>query len=296
MRDLRRDPFGRCQLSDPGVCCIAAAIGLGAASISAIGSSSAAHTQADAANNAAATQLQMYNQTRSDLAPFRSGGGSAFSQLANIFGFGGGTGTGAATTPTTAGGIPGQNGPIGQAVSGLMFPGGAGAATGTAAAAGGATTGAGGPNPAAAWQALTQFPGYQFGLDQGQQALDRSAASRGMTLSGAQLQDSQKFGTDYAAQQAWQPYVNTLEWASNLGENAAAQTGQAAATAGQGIASSQLAAGQATAAGQVGTTNAITGLLGQAQQSNYWGMGPIQNTPGYNPGATYGSTDLTGLY
>lgn len=108
---------------------------------------------------------------------------------------------------------------------------------------------------------LASTPGYQFGLDQGVQALDRSAASRGLLLSGAQLQDTQKFGQGYAMQQAWQPYVSGLQWAANLGENAAAGTGQAGATAASGAAQSQLAAGSAQANGVAGVTNALSSSL-----------------------------------
>ena len=190
----------------------AAAI-LGSAVIGAGASMIGSHQAASAAKNASATQLQMYQQTRSDLQPFMAGGASAFSQLANIFGFG---------------------------------PGGTGM-----------------PNAAAAMSQLTQFPGYQFGLDQGVQALDRSAASRGMSLSGAQLQDAQKFGQGYAMQQAWQPYVSGLQYASSLGENAAAQVGNAGTSAASGAAQSQLAAGSAQANGTAGVANALTSGLQQ---------------------------------
>lgn len=40
-------------------------------------------------------------------------------------------------------------------------------------------------------------PGYQFGLDQGQTALDRSAAGRGSLYSGATLKALDRFGQDY---------------------------------------------------------------------------------------------------
>lgn len=120
--------------------------------------------------------------------------------------------------------------------------------------------GAGGngtPNASAATSALTQFPGYQFGLNQGQTALDRSAASRGLALSGAQLKDSQAYGQNYAMQNAWNPYVSQLNTLSGLGENAAATTGNIGASTGSSVANSQLAAGQAAASGIVGSNNAI---------------------------------------
>lgn len=45
---------------------------------------------------------------------------------------------------------------------------------------------------------LAATPGYQFGLEQGQLALDRQAASRGGLISGAALKGAQRFGQDYA--------------------------------------------------------------------------------------------------
>lgn len=227
---------------------IPAVAAVGSAVISAHGASSAANAQKDAANTAAATQLQMYNQTRSDLLPYMTTGTSALGQLANLWGIG-----------------PGGNGT---------------------------------PNAAAATSALTQFPGYQFGLQQGGQALDRSAASRGLLLSGAQLQDSQKFGTNYAMQQAWQPYVSQLSSMASLGEDAGAKVGNAGVTSGQGIASSQLAAGQAAAAGQVGVTNSVNQGISSLLSSygNYATQSPLSSIPGYDANAQYGSSDLTGLY
>lgn len=65
-------------------------------------------------------------------------------------------------------------------------------------------------------------PGYQFRLDQGVKALDRSAASKGMLLSGAQT----KGLNDYAQGQAsseYGNYVNQLKGVSDSG--LAGQTG-----------------------------------------------------------------------
>jgi len=47
-------------------------------------------------------------------------------------------------------------------------------------------------------QDLQNEPGYQFGLKQGQQALDRKAAAGGGYFSGAALKAAQTFGQDYA--------------------------------------------------------------------------------------------------
>ena len=44
---------------------------------------------------------------------------------------------------------------------------------------------------------ITSNPGYQFGLNQGQTAIDRSAASTGSLYSGATLKALQRYGQDY---------------------------------------------------------------------------------------------------
>lgn len=124
-------------------------------------------------------------------------------------------------------------------------------------------------NPAAALQAVTQAPGYQFGLNQGNTALNQSAAAQGLDLSGGQLQAEQTFGQNYAQQQGYAPYITELNNLTNLGENAAAGTGQLGAQAASGAATTQLAAGSALAAGQVQGAN----TLGQATTQLLSGLG-----------------------
>lgn len=108
------------------------------------------------------------------------------------------------------------------------------------------TGGPGGtPNTAAMTTALTNTPGYQFGLSQGQQSLDRSAASQGLLLSGAQQKASQEFGTNYAIQQAWSPYVSELNSMAGMGESAAAGVGAQGTSAAASAGAAQLAGGNA---------------------------------------------------
>ena len=156
------------------------------------------------------------------------------------------------------------------------------------------TGGAAGTGPTAATaanatSALTNYPGYKFGLQQGNLAQQQSAASQGTLLSGAQLQAAQQYGQNYAMQNAWSPYVSQLDTLANQGENAAATTGQVGATTGTSVANSQLASGQATASGIAGATNAVTGgiqsgllasLLANSQQN--------QNNTGIIPGSITG--------
>lgn len=63
----------------------------------------------------------------------------------------------------------------------------------------GDATGVNGADGMARARALfTQLPGYQEGLERGLDQLDRRAASRGMLNSGNTMQDTLKYGTDYA--------------------------------------------------------------------------------------------------
>ena len=75
-------------------------------------------------------------------------------------------------------------------------------------------------------------PQYQFLLKQGQQALDRSAAARGMGYSGAQMKAAQQFGQGLASQQYDKEYDRAAQEFGNYYNRLAAlaQGGQQAAT------------------------------------------------------------------
>jgi len=51
------------------------------------------------------------------------------------------------------------------------------------------------------WDEVTQDPGYQFRMNQGQQALQQSAAARGVLNGGGTLKDVLQYGQDYASQE-----------------------------------------------------------------------------------------------
>lgn len=128
-------------------------------------------------------------------------------------------------------------------------------------------------------------PGYQFRMDQGQQALERSAAARGGLLSGAALKDTARFSQGLASQDyqaafdrfksnqaskenpllslagAAQTASGALGAAGQNYANAAgAALGNYSATAGQNI----VGAGNARASGYIGTANAINNGISQA--------------------------------
>jgi hypothetical protein len=155
--------------------------------------------------------------------------------------------------------------------------------------------GGGIPNAGAATSALTNFPGYQFGLNQGQTALDRSAASRGLLLSGGQLKDSQAFGQGYAMQNAWNPYVSQLSGISNLGENAGASVGTTGAYTGTNVAASQLAAGQAQASGIMGSNNWLQGGIQSGLNNALFAGGAFMGAGGFGNGSGGGTPPVPGV-
>lgn len=118
-------------------------------------------------------------------------------------------------------------------------------------------------------------PGYQFGLTQGQTALDRKIAAMGGRVSGAALKASTRYGTDYAssgynaAYQRRQDRLNRLSAIAGIG-----QTG----TAG-------------SAAAGTNATNAISGLLssqGDANAAAKLSQGNIWGNAGNQIAALYG--------
>lgn len=112
---------------------------------------------------------------------------------------------------------------------------------------------------------FTTDPSYQFRLAEGQKAVDNSAAARGSTLSGAALKALQKYGQGQASTEFQNSY-NRLAAVSGQGQNAAAQQGSATMNFGNSAAQNITGAGDATASGTVGQSNAWTSALGQGIQ------------------------------
>ena len=117
-------------------------------------------------------------------------------------------------------------------------------------------------------QDIYSDPSYQFRLQQGQDAIQSSAAAKGGLLTGATLKALQNYGQDAASQEYGNAYnrfnadqTNRYNRLSNLvgiGQNAAAQVGNAGAQTSQAIANNTMAGANALAAGQIGSANAWT--------------------------------------
>lgn len=119
-------------------------------------------------------------------------------------------------------------------------------------------------------------PGYQFGLQEGNRSIEASAAARGGLNSGATLKALQRYGTDYADQQGYQPYMNSLAGLfggaqqavgniGNAGSSYGAQAGQAGQNAANARAQSTYASGQAWANGM----DNVAGFLGDWYGNTY---------------------------
>jgi hypothetical protein len=112
-------------------------------------------------------------------------------------------------------------------------------------------------------------PGYQFRMDEGNKAIERSAAARGGLMSGATGKALQRFGQDTASGEYSNAYnrfnndrtqrFNRLSGIAGTGQQTAVQVGDMGAKAANNIANTQQGIGNAQASGIVGGTNQITG-------------------------------------
>lgn len=126
--------------------------------------------------------------------------------------------------------------------------------------------------------ALSDFvkdPGYQFRMSEGMRGLQNSAAARGGLLNGGTLKALSKYGQDYASNEYGNAYnrfnndnttrFNRLATIAGVGQTANNQIAQAGTNAANNISNNQLAAGNATASGYVGSANAINNGISNAQ-------------------------------
>jgi hypothetical protein len=209
-------------------------------------SRSAANAQAQSARDANAAMLEMFNQNRQDMEPWRNAGVQGLNAL--MYGLGIGP-QGDSPRPTNP-----------------RFPWMQGA---------GATNGpAGGSQPVGYGDLMRSFslsdfqadPGYQFRLREGEGAINRNALARGRFNSGAALKELQRFSSNLASDEFGQAYNRFNNDQTNRFNRfaALADVGQTAtrdvnadrrATSGQ-VAGNIIDAGNARAAGRIGSANA----------------------------------------
>lgn len=277
--------------------------------IGADGASDAANIQAGATREANALQQKQYEQTRNDLAGYRGLGSAATNRLAQLLGLdmpvetvGGLTReqlraqllpqfTRTIETPGSSGGVE-YGGASPESASWVTYgtapttttsvdEAGLSAAIDRQFAEAQAQANAARQSPDFGsllknftGQDLQNEPGYQFGLQQGQRALDNKLASSGSYFSGAALKAASRYNQDYAGTKFNDAFnrdsanktraYNFLSGAVGTGQNSAAMTGQAgAAMAGQ-VGANTTAMGNAAGAARIAEGNAWGNALQNA--------------------------------
>lgn len=230
--------------------------------LSARASSKAAKAQTQAAQAAAQQQQSAFDKQAALQEPFRQGGLTAQNEIMQLLGIGG---------DKAAAGY----GSLGKSFGAEQFQ---------------------------------QDPGYAFRQAEGMKALERSAAARGGLMSGSAMKGIQRFGQDLASQEyqnAFNRYqveraakLNPLQSMMGSGQSAANVLTGSAGQLGQGLAGSELAAGQARASGYIGQSNALNQALGgitnymvQAPVNqamiDYYKRVPVGGAGGAGPGGTF---------
>jgi hypothetical protein len=208
---------------------------------------SAAATQADSAREANALLYKMYQEQKGLQEPFRGAGITAQNRLLDLLG------------------LSQNKGAEGYGKYGRDF----------------------------SMSDFTADPGYAFRLAEGQKTLERNAAARGGLISGGALKAATRYGQDMGSQEyqsAFNRYqtnrANQLAPLGSLltsGQAAASNQSAAAGNYGTQAGGNITGAGAATAAGQVGSTNALTNAL-----SSYLNYSSGQNLADAIRKSTYG--------
>jgi len=282
---------------------------IGSAAYAANAAGKAADASASGANQASQLSNSQFQQTQANLAPWRTTGASALSQLGSLFGLQTSTPEQfAGAQPVTVGDSqlppgtqlqPAGNGWYDVTLNGqnlgVLRPGGANGrfvsngtpipATSAGPSAATGATPAGAPN----MNAFTASPGYDFRRTEGMRGIERTAAARGGAFSGNALRALTDFNSNLASGE-FGNYVNQLSNIAGLGQNATNATG----TFGQNAANTQgqnaLYAGNARASGIENQGN----IYGQAIN----GLGNIAGYYGQNKspqpygGTGYGSGQI----
>lgn len=156
-------------------------------------------------------------------------------------------------------------------------------------------------------------PGLAFRQEEGERALTRAAGASGQLGSGKYLKDAMRFNSGLASQEYGNAFnrfnvnrdsgFNKLASIAGIGQTATNQVGAAAGNFGAQIGSNILGAGNARAAGQVGSASAINNGISQGvgiyQQQNmlnrFFPQGGVPQSPAsFNGGGGFGTGNLFG--
>lgn len=251
----------------------------------------AANTAAAQADRASEVNKYIFDTTRADYAPARAVGQSALYKLADMYGVSRPTTTATQTTGTMfsqppASGVLAQFGIDSNAIepySGQTYGDLYGAYTAQPAADNATSMTPG-------FEGFQMSPGYQFRLNEGLKAIERSAAARGALRSGATMKSINRFAEGNASAE-YENYANRLAALAGVGQNAnsgSAQAGQAYASGAANLAAQQgnaaLAAGNARASAYQNTGNAINGTIQNVASAYLYNKG----YGGFGGGGGYG--------
>lgn len=264
---------------------VAVAIG-GSALLGYGGSKNAANAQGDSTQAAIGEQSRQYDQNRADLAPYRSAGQSALQALLTRLGLGSGVSTDDPAFKNLYDQRIGSLDQAHQAKYGMsIYDPRADAGSREQQFAGIKQqvmdeVSKGAPKSQEYGSLLKPFtgadlqnePGYQFGLTEGEKAINNLAATRGSYFSGGAAKDLAKYTQDYAGTKYNDAYnrdaadktrtASLLSGVAGTGQ-AATNTGVSAGTSGtNAIADLMTQGGNAQASGIVGGTNAVNSGVG----------------------------------
>ena len=197
--------------------------------ISAVGSLMAGSTQADGQQQAAQTQAGMFNTINGQEQPFMKAGVNATDTLSQLLGMSGTAGSKVGSTGL-------DQGSLNKSFTPADF-------------------------------LANKDPGYEFQMQQGDQAIRNAATPTAGALAGSTLKDMMTFNQGLAStgyQNAFNRFqtqqnniFGRLSGIAGMGQNAASNTGTAGTELGKGMGQAQAAAGGSLAGGIVGATNSI---------------------------------------
>jgi hypothetical protein len=113
-------------------------------------------------------------------------------------------------------------------------------------------------------------PGYQFRLNEGLDALQGSAAAKGMLNSSGTMKGMMGYAQGMASQEydkAYDRQYNRLSQLAGIGQNANNQYVNAAGNYGAGVSANYMGMGNAGAAAEIGEANRQANLIGQGGQA-----------------------------
>ena len=131
-----------------------------------------------------------------------------------------------------------------------------------------------------AFETLMNRPGYEFRFNEGNRALDASAASRGMIGSGSNIKAAIRYGQDYGSNE-YTNEINRLLAVMGGGQVATNQTNAGQAAFAQQAGNNAQAAGNARASGYVNRGNAISGAINGVTNNFLTGAGAYGQSQGW---------------